>query len=162
MSDAPVSRPSRAPRAPVAVVELLRVLVVVFFAGLGYHAGTTWGPSGEVVAGFPASALGVALGTALGYVLGGVVARGTARSAASTTVRLRTVSADRIIAGALGTVVGVLLGAGVAWPVFFLPQHYLAFPLFAFVLVVLGYFGFVLGAAKREGVLAVFGERAGV
>jgi uncharacterized protein YacL len=59
-------------------------------------------------------------------------------------------------------VVGVVLGAGVAWPVFFLPDAYLAFPLFGFVVVVLGYFGFVIGASKRDGVLSLFGERAGL
>ena len=56
----------------------------------------------------------------------------------------------------------MLLGAGVAWPVFFLPQAYLAFPLFGFVVVVLGYVGSVLAMSKREGVLALFGERAGL
>ncbi len=162
MTELPPSRPSRPPRVPAALVELLRVLVVIFFAGLGYQAGASFGPRQPVVGAFSGSALGLTLGTALGYVLGGLVARGTARTAASTQVRLREVSADRLIAGALGAVVGVLLGAGVAWPAFFLPYRILAFPLFAFVIVVLGYFGFVLGAAKREGVLAVFGERAGV
>ena len=57
---------------------------------------------------------------------------------------------------------GVLLGAGVAWPVFLLRQPYLAFPLFGFVVVVLGYVGFVIGASKRDGVLAMFGDRAGL
>ena len=162
MTALPPSRPSQSARTPVALVELLRVLVVIFFAGLGYQAGMALDPHGLVAGSFSAGAIGLTLGTALGYVLGGLVARGTARSAASTTVRLREVSADRLIAGALGTVVGVLLGAGVAWPVFLLPQHYLALPVFAFVLTVLGYFGFVLGAAKRDGVLAVFGGRSGV
>ena len=162
MTELPPSRPSRPPRVPAVLVELLRVLVVIFFAGLGYQLGASYGPRDPVIGAFSGSALGLTLGTALGYVLGGLVARGTARTAASTQVRLREVSADRLIAGALGAVVGVLLGAGVAWPAFFLPYRILAFPLFAFVIVVLGYFGFVLGAAKREGVLAVFGERAGV
>jgi hypothetical protein len=55
----------------------------------------------------------------------------------------------------------VLVGAGVAWPVFFLPQAYLAFPLFGFVVVLLGYVGYQVGASKREGVLAMFGPSAG-
>jgi len=58
-------------------------------------------------------------------------------------------------------VCGVLLGAGVAWPVFFLRQAYLAFPLFGFVVVALGYLGYLVGASKRDGVLALFGDRAG-
>lgn len=146
----------------MALVEVLRLLVVVFFAGAGYQIGDGAGPSQPILGALNGTALGVVLGTGLGYVVGGLLARRTARSAATTQVRLRAVSADTLIAGALGTVVGVLLGAGIAWPVFFLPQAYLAFPLFGFVVVVLGYFGFVLGASKRDGVLALLGDRAGV
>jgi 2-C-methyl-D-erythritol 4-phosphate cytidylyltransferase len=46
--------------------------------------------------------------------------------------------------------------------VFLLPQAYLAFPLFGFVLVLLGYIGAHLAMSKRESVLALFGERAGL
>jgi uncharacterized protein YacL len=154
--------PSRVPRAPAAVLEVLRLLVVVFFAGAGYSLGSGVGPTKPVLGALNGTALGVVLGSGLGYVLGGVLGRRTARSAENTRIRLRAVSADTLVAGALGLVVGVLLGAGVAWPVFFLPQAYLAFPLFGFVVVVLGYFGFVIGASKRDGVLALFGDRAGV
>jgi uncharacterized protein YacL len=156
------SRPSRIPQAPVAVLEVLRLLVVVFFAGAGYSIGSGVGPSSPVLGALNGTAVGVVLGSGFGYVLGGVLGRHTARSAETARLRLRTVSADTLVAGALGLVAGVLLGAGVAWPVFFLPQAYLAFPLFGFVVVVLGYFGFVVGASKRDGVLALFGERAGV
>ena len=150
------------PRAPVALIEVLRLLVVVFFAGAGYSLGSGVGPSAPVLGALNGTALGVILGSGIGYVIGGVLGRRTARSAETTRIRLRTVSADTLVAGALGMVVGVLLGAGIAWPVFFLPQAYLAFPLFGFVVVVLGYFGFVVGASKRDGVLALFGERAGI
>ena len=156
------AQPSRVPRAPMALVEVLRLLVVVFFAGAGYQLGSGAGPDRAVLGALNGTAVGVIIGSGIGYVIGGVLGRRTAKSAESTRVRLRAVSADTLVAGALGLVVGVLLGAGVAWPVFFLPQAYLAFPLFGFVVVVLGYFGFVVGASKRDGVLALFGERAGM
>jgi uncharacterized protein YacL len=146
----------------VALLEVLRLLVVVFFAGAGYSLGSGIGPTKPVLGALNGTAVGVVLGSGMGYVLGGVLGRRTARTAEDTRVRLRAVSADTLVAGALGLVVGVLVGAGVAWPVFFLPQAYLAFPLFGFVVVVLGYFGFVVGASKRDGVLALFGDRAGV
>jgi uncharacterized protein YacL len=158
----PSSRPQRSPRAPAAVIEALRVMTVVFFAGAGYSIGSEVGPDDAFLGALNGTGVGVVLGTAIGYVLGGVLARGTARTAETARVRLRTVSADTLVAGAVGLAVGVLLGAGVAWPVFFLPHAYLSFPLFGFVVVVLGYFGFVLGASKRDGVLALFGERAGL
>lgn len=150
------------PRAPAAVLEVLRLMTVVFFAGAGYAIGSDVGPSRAFLGALNGTAVGVVLGSGIGYVLGGVLGRSTARSAETARVRLRPVSADTLVAGALGLVVGVLLGAGAAWPVFFLPQAYLAFPLFGFVVVVLGYFGFVIGASKRDGVLALFGERAGL
>ena len=146
----------------MALLEVLRLLVVVFFAGAGYSLGSGVGPSRPVLGALNGTALGVVLGSGLGYVLGGILGRRTARSAEITRNRLRAVSADTLVAGALGVVVGVLLGAGIAWPVFFLPQAYLAFPLFGFVVVVLGYFGFVVGASKRDGVLALFGQHAGM
>jgi uncharacterized protein YacL len=162
MSTQPHARASRAPRAPLALIEVLRLLVVVFFAGAGYSIGSGVGPSAPVLGALNGTAVGVVLGSGFGYVLGGVLGRRTAKSAENTRLRLRAVSADTLVAGALGMVVGVLLGAGVAWPVFFLPQAYYAFPLFGFVVVVLGYYGFVVGASKRDGVLALFGDRAGM
>ena len=158
----PSSRPERTTRTPVAVVEALRLLTVVFFAGAGYAIGSDVGPAKAVLGALNGTAIGVVLGSGIGYVLGGMLGRGTARSAETARVQLRTVSADTLVAGGVGLVVGVLVGAGIAWPVFFLPEAYMAFPLFGFVVVVLGYFGFVIGASKRDGVLALFGERAGL
>lgn len=143
-------------------MEALRLLTVVFFAGAGYAIGSDVGPASAVLGALNGTAVGVVLGSGIGYVLGGILGRTTARSAETARVRLRNVSADTLVAGALGLVVGVLLGAGIAWPVFFLPEAYFAFPLFGVVVVVLGYYGFVIGASKRDGVLALFGERAGL
>jgi uncharacterized protein YacL len=156
------SRPARSGRAPHAVVEALRLLTVVFFAGAGYAIGSDVGPTHAVVGALNGTAVGVVIGSGIGYVLGGIFGRTTARSAEDARVRLRNVSADTLVAGALGLVIGVVVGAGVAWPVFFLPEAYMSFPLFGVVVVVLGYYGFVIGASKRDGVLAMFGERAGL
>ena len=145
------------PRTPYAVLEVLRMLVVVFFAGAGYQVGTGVDASRPVLGALNGTALGLVLGSGLGYVLGGVLGRKTAVTAEQARSSLREVSADTLVAGSIGLVGGVLLGAGVAWPVFFLPQAYLAFPLFGFVVVALGYLGFQLGASKRDGGLAIFG-----
>ncbi|HEU0101980.1 MAG TPA: PIN domain-containing protein [Mycobacteriales bacterium] len=167
-SDDPPTRGSSAgrgagarPRTPTVVVELLRLLVVVFFAGAGYQVGSA-ASSDAVLGALNGTALGLVLGSGLGYVLGGVLGRTAASSAEATSNRLREVSVEQMVAGAVGTVVGVLLGAGVAWPVFLLPQSYLAFPLFGMVVVALGYVGHTVGVSKRDGVLTLFGERAGM
>lgn len=150
------------PRTPTAVLEVLRLLVVVFFAGAGYELGTGVGDDRELLGGVNGTALGLVLGSGIGYVLGGILGRTAAGSAESTRSRLFDVSADQLVAGALGLVGGVLVGAGIAWPVFFLPQAYLAFPLFGFAVVACGYLGFQVGVTKREGLLAMFGTRAGL
>ncbi|MGH8969188.1 MAG: hypothetical protein ACRDV1_04490, partial [Actinomycetes bacterium] len=60
-------------RVPSAVVELLRLFVVVFFAGLGYYVAAVVDDADEPVLGaFSVLGLGIILGSALGYVLGGV------------------------------------------------------------------------------------------
>ena len=153
---------TRRPRTPYAVLEALRLLVVVFFAGAGYQVGTAVDGDRPVLGALNGTAVGLVLGSGLGYVLGGVLGRKTASTAEITRTRLRDVDADTLVAGAFGLVGGVLLGAGVAWPVFFLPQAYLAFPLFGFVVVVLGYLGAQVAMSQRDGVLARFGERAGL
>ena len=158
----PTSRPSRTPRTPYAVLEALRLLVVVFGAGAGYQVGSSVDPDGPVLGALNGTAVGLVIGSGIGYVLGGVLGRKTASTTEVARTRLRDVSAEELVAGALGLVGGVLVGAGIAWPVFFLPQAYLAFPLFGFVVVVLGYFGAQIAMSKREGVLAMFGERAGL
>jgi uncharacterized protein YacL len=152
----------RRPRTPPAVLEVLRLLVVVFFAGAGYQIGTAVDTDRPVLGALNGTALGLVLGSGLGYVLGGVLGRRAGVTAEIARTSLRDVSAETLVAGSLGLVGGVLLGAGAAWPVFFLPQAYLAFPLFGIVVVLLGYLGFQLGASKRDGVLALFGERAGI
>jgi uncharacterized protein YacL len=144
------------------VLEALRLLVVLFFAGAGYQIGASVGGGDSPVLGaLNGTALGVVLGSGLGYVLGGLVGRRTAVAAELTRTRLQDVSADTLVAGGVGLVGGVLLAAGVSWPVFLLPQDYLAFPLFGFVIVALGYVGAQVAVSKRDGVLALFGERAG-
>ncbi|MGB8650350.1 MAG: TRAM domain-containing protein [Mycobacteriales bacterium] len=146
---------------PGIVLEGLRFLVVVFFAGAGYQLGAGVGGA-NVLGALNGTAVGLIIGSGLGYVLGGVLGRTTASSAESVRTHLHDTSAEELVAGALGVIGGVLLGAGVAWPVFLLRQPVLSFPLFAFVCTALGYVGFLVGASKRDGVLAMFGDRAGL
>lgn len=149
-------------RPPALVLEALRLFVVVFFAGAGYQIGQGVETSRELLGGLNGTAVGVLLGTGIGYVLGGVLGRTTTTTAERMRSSLHDTSAEDLVAGSLGVVGGVLLGAGAAWPVFFLGESFLAFPLFAFVCVALGYVGFLVGVSKREGVLTMFGTRAGM
>jgi uncharacterized protein YacL len=157
---------TRSPRSrpPAGLIEVLRLFTVIFFAGLGYETSRFFSDRGhsDVLGPFNGLAVAIIVGSGLGYVVGGVFGRTLAETADRTEVALREVSADTLLAGALGLVCGVLTGAGIAWPLFFVPDPLIAMPLFGVVVAVLGYLGFRVGSAKRDGVLELFGNRTGV
>jgi uncharacterized protein YacL len=145
-------------------VEILRLFTVIFFAGLGYETSRFFSDNGHanVLGPFNGLAIAIIVGSGIGFVVGGIFGRTVVASADRTEAALREVSADTLLAGALGLVCGVLTGGGIAWPLFFVPDPLIAIPLFGVVVAVLGYIGFRVGAAKRDGMLAIFGGRTGV
>ncbi len=144
-------------------MELLRLCVVVFFAGVGFYVADAVDDSGEQVLGaFTVVGLGIVLGSALGYVLGGVLGRGTVAAVRKADDGLRSTSAEQIVAGAMGAVIGVIVAAGVTWPVLLLGRPLLTFPIFVFVLVAVGALGYRAGASKRDAVIGLFGGRVGM
>ena len=102
----------RLKRVPSGVVELLRLFVVVFFAGLGSLLGSHWDLGATAFAGLDGALIGVILGSFIGYAIGGVLGRSTIAAVDRTEERLRSVSAEtrcmntplsRITAGAAGS-----------------------------------------------------------
>ena len=154
-------RPRRT-RVPNAVVELLRLLTVVFFAGVGSMVGSLLRSSGVSLGPFGATWVGIIVGCGVGYALGGVLGRTTYAAVGRTERTLRSVSAEEIVAGTFGGLVGGLTGVAFAWPVFFLRTPALSVPLFGFAVVTLGLLGYRVGASKRATVLGMFGARAGM
>ena len=157
-----MSPASRQP--PSGLIEILRLFTVIFFAGLGYETSRFFSDNGhgDVLGPFNGLAVAIIVGSGIGFVVGGVLGRTVAASADRTEAALREVSADTLLAGSLGLVCGVLLGGGIAWPLFFVPDPLIAIPLFGGVVAVLGYLGFRVGASKRDGMLAIFSGRTGV
>jgi uncharacterized protein YacL len=150
-------------RVPSAVVEALRLCVVVFFAGLGYYVAEQFHRDGRPVLGaFSVLGLGIVLGSALGYVLGGVLGRGTVTAVRRAEAGMRATSAEQIVAGGVGAVIGVLVAAGITWPIFLINRPILTIPVFAFMVVTLGLLGYRLGTSRREAVLGMFGARVGL
>src|SRR5215218_4184056 len=127
----------RLKRVPSGVVELLRLFVVVFFAGLGSLLGSQLDLEPTPFAGFNGVLLGVVVGSFVGYAIGGVLGRSTVAAVDRTEERLRSVSAETIVGGVFGGMVGVFAGVAVAWPIFFIDSLALSVPIFGFAVVVL-------------------------
>jgi uncharacterized protein YacL len=147
---------------PDVVVEVLRLCVVVFFAGVGYFVAQVPNHSPVKIGPFEGTGVGIILGAGIGYVLGGVVARLTGRTLREAEAAFRERSVEQVLAGLAGSVLGVLIAAGLVWPVLLIGAAPVTLPLFIFVCVTVGTLGYRVGMAKREGLLSFFGPRAGL
>jgi uncharacterized protein YacL len=154
---------SRRP-VPSVVVEVLRLCVIIFFAGLGYEGAQLLAGSShrDLLGGVDPLWVGLLLGIAFGFVIGGMVGRLTERTVSRTEQSLHDVSAEHIVAGVFGAIIGLVAGSAIAWPIFLIGDRLLAIPLFAFVLVTVVLFGYRVGAARRDGMLGLFGASAGM
>src|SRR5450755_260643 len=145
-------RRGRARMVPLVVVEVLRFCIVLFLAALGYelargsHTGLSIGP-------FDEAGVGTLLGAAAGYVVGGVVGRLTTRTLQQAEDALMGRSAEQVLAGLVGAVVGVVVGGGLSWPVVILGQMLLTLPVLVFVCVATGTLGYRVGVARRASIL---------
>jgi len=148
--------------APSGVVDLLRLFVVLFCAGVGYQV-TQHLDQGKTVLGlFNGVAIGVIVGSGIGYVGGGVLGRTAVNVVGRTEQSLRQVSAEQLVAGVFGATLGAVVGAGISWWVFLVVDPVLAFPVFGFVVVVMAMLGYRMGAVRREEMLRLFGSHAGM
>jgi uncharacterized protein YacL len=137
-------------RVPDAGAEVLRLLVVLFGAVLGFEIGSRLEQNGEsVVLGFlSTTALFVVVGAGIGYSLGGVLSRLVIRGINEQEQRLRGLPPDQVVAGFSGAVLGMLGGSLIAWPLFLLGPAAIMAPLFAFLIVVAGLAGFKVGRTR--------------
>ncbi|HWC35247.1 MAG TPA: TRAM domain-containing protein [Mycobacteriales bacterium] len=159
--------PPRGPRrrrAPNSLVELLRLLTVVFFIAVGVDVGQVSDRHLHNVAlgPFRGAALGVIVGSGVGYVVGGILGRTASTAADRTEAVLREISADTLLAGSFGGLVAGVMALVVGWPLFFIPGLALAGSMFGLLVVLLSYIGFRIAASKRDEVLAIIGFRTGV
>ena len=137
-------------RVPDAGAEVLRLLVVLFGAVLGFEIGSRLEQTDEaVVLGFlSTTALFVVVGAGIGYSLGGVLSRLVIRGINEQEQRLRGLPPDQVVAGFSGAVLGMLGGSLIAWPLFLLGPAAVVAPLFAFLIVVAGLAGFKVGRTR--------------
>jgi uncharacterized protein YacL len=153
------TRLPRHTRVPQPVVELLRLCIVVAGAAIGFQA-SDWFPAS--LGSLDPVALGVVVGSGLGYAVGGILGRSTVHAVFRTEQALRGVSAEQIVAGVFGALLGLLTGAAIAWPLFLIGHHVIAVPLFVFVLLSAGMLGYRVGSLRRDSMIAMFGAGAGM
>lgn len=136
--------------------------MVVFLAGVGYQVAHGLHSDRVRMGPFDTEGTGIILGAAFGYVLGGVVGRLTGRTLSRTERSLRGRSAEQVLAGLTGAVLGTLLAAGLAWPMLLVGATALTVPIFVFVCVTVATLGYRVGMAQRERLLSLLGPTTGL
>lgn len=154
----------RLTRVPSVAVEALRLIVVIFGAGIGYEIAERLGaaPREGVLGPFSGLWLGAIIGAMAGYVVGGVLARVTMRTLDRGERQLEGLSAEQVIAGGFGAVAGALFAALLSWPLFLVGPPLIVVPIFLFLVLVSSLFGFRVGRSRRDAMLGAVGSRAGL
>ncbi|MCH9814822.1 MAG: hypothetical protein K0U64_00035 [Actinomycetia bacterium] len=151
-------------RRTTVVAELLRLIIVVFGAGVGYQVAIAASPDPDtaVLGLLTPTLIGVVVGAGLGYSLGGVFARYLVKSLDRGERLLDGVTPEELVAGTIGGALTAVVVAIVTWPVFILLTPLVASSIFIFLVVLGGAFGFSVGRHRRGAVLGTVGGRGGV
>ncbi len=124
-----------------AVVELVRLCVVVAFTALGFEAGGTVGTE-------QAPLLGALLGALIGYLVGGIGGRRLLTKVDETQERLRRVESAELMAGVVGAVLGVVLATALVFPLALLPGRAVTIPIGVAIILLTAYAGMRIGSSR--------------
>jgi uncharacterized protein YacL len=155
---------AQSPQRTSLVAEFLRLVIVVFGAGVGYQLAiaTSPNPDEPILGLLTPTLLGIVVGAGLGYSLGGVFARYLVKSLDRGERLLDGITPEELVAGVIGGSVAAIVVAIVAWPVFILLSPLVATSIFVFLVVLAAAFGFTVGRHRRSAVIGPVGGRAGV
>ncbi len=144
---------ARAPSKGRTLVEAVRLIMVALFATAGWEIASDTGPNvaRRVI-------LGTALGSCVGFVVGGTFGRTTASAASALEREFRRIPVADILAGTIGSILGLAAGALLSVPLFHLPAA-AALPTVAFVYFVCGVIGYRLGISKSDELWGLFGVK---
>lgn len=124
-----------------AVVELVRLCVVIAFTALGFEVGGSIGEDQQPL-------LGALLGALVGYLVGGVGGRRLLSKVDETQERLRRIDSSELVSGVVGGVLGVVLASALVFPLALLPARAITIPIgFAFILLA-SYAGVRIGSSR--------------
>jgi len=135
------------------MVEFVRLIMVALFAVGGWQVATKTGSQTTA-----RLLIGIVIGSGIGFVLGGVFGRTTVTAASRVEREFRRTPAAEILAGTIGTILGLLPAALLSIPLFHLPAV-AAFPTVAFIYAVAAFVGHRVGRAKSDEMFALFGVK---
>ena len=139
----------RSTTSSVALVEIVRLAVVVLTTAAAFRLGDSYFPEAELVA--------VLLGAGIGYVIGGVIGRFTLGRIDAAERNLRSVPAQNLLAGAMGGLVGLVIGTAIAWPVLLFGAKVYTVPVALLFMFVMGMAGVRIGVARGGDLLRSLG-----
>ena len=142
------------------IVEAMRLIIVLAATAGAYQLGRARaGTLGLPFQDAETSAFVIAvMGAAVGYLVGGFAARMIERGMTNVEEAVSARHASEVLAGTLGLLVGLAMGALVTWPVLILiSQPVIAYPVAALMLVVFASFGFRYATRKRLELFGVMG-----
>lgn len=142
----------------MALVEIIRLIIVLALTAAGYQQGTNLSRMATNLAPESARLLASVLGAGVGYVAGGVFGRMLLSGIGVIERRVDKVSGGEMVTGAIGLLVGALIALFVSAPVLILvPNRLISFPVAGVVVVILAYAGVRVAIRKRFEVLAEMG-----
>lgn len=144
-------------------LELLRFVVVLAGAAIGYGFGTQLADDGDVALGaLNAPTLGLVIGAGLGYSMGGVLGRWAMRALGRGERALDGLTPDQVVAGTIGALMATALVGLITWPILLFGPQALTAAVFVFCLLCAAIFGFRAGQHRRGAVINSVGGRAGL
>lgn len=153
---------TRKGRSGRTLIEMIRLVVVVLVtllaveaAGSPRLADDTW--SIEWLGSQEAVLVAVVLGAAVGYVLGGVLGRFSVDRMDAVESRLADYSLGEIVAGLLGALAGLVVGAGTTWPLLLVGTRTLTLPLAVLVVLLVTGTGLRIGIRRGGDLLRTLG-----
>ena len=138
-------------------VEGVRLMVVLLATGAAFTIAD--GLDMSMVGGDPETGrlLATVLGAGVGYVLGGIVGRMTLGRIDHVERHLAHITSGELIAGTLGGVTGLLLAAGLLWPLLLLGHRLFTVPFALLVIIMLVTAGLRLGSSRGGDLLRYVG-----
>lgn len=135
----------------VTYVELIRLAVVVLATGAALEVSRQSGTEGTGQLAL------TAMGAGVGYVMGGIIGRFTQARISDAEKQFDRLSASEIVSAGAGMMAGLIIAAGVSWPVLLFGGKVFTVPLAAIVMTTMAWAGLRVGRNRSGDLLRFLG-----